>query len=162
MHERWRAGAHLLASTRGQVNKVMRTRQGFSLIELMIVVLVIAIIASIAVPSYRAYVLRAQRTDATSALLRVRTTQEKFFLQNQRYMTPAEVTALGLDASEHGYDTIGSAVPDPDRPGMIGFKLTATPVAGGPQDTDTKCTSFTLNDVGLRGSVPSPIETCWK
>ena len=91
----------------------MRTRQGFSLIELMIVVLVIAIIASIAVPSYRSYVLRAQRTDATSALLRVRSTQEKFFLQNQRYMTPAELAALALNASEHGYYTIASAVPDP-------------------------------------------------
>ena len=140
----------------------MRTRQGFSLIELMIVVLVIAIIASIAVPSYRAYVLRAQRTDATSALLRVRSTQEKFFLQNQRYMTPAELAALALNASEHGYYTIASAVPDPDRPAMLGFKLTATPVAGGPQATDTKCTSFTLNDTGLRSSAPSPIETCWK
>jgi type IV pilus assembly protein PilE len=140
----------------------MRSQQGFTLVELMIVVVVIAIIAAIAVPSYRSYVLRAQRTDATAALLRVRTAQEKFFLQNQRYMDPAEVTARGLDASERGYYTIVSAVPDPDRPAMLGFKLTAAPVAGAPQDADTKCTSFTLNDTGTKGSAPDPVEKCWR
>ena len=111
----------------------MRSRQGFTLIELMIAVVVIAILAAIAVPSYRSYVLRAQRTDATSALLRVRNAQDKFFLQNRRYMDPAGVTAGGLDASERGYYTIVSAVPDPDRPGMLSFKLTAAPVAGAPR-----------------------------
>jgi type IV pilus assembly protein PilE len=140
----------------------MRPTRGFTLIELMIAVVVIAILASIAVPSYRSYVLRAQRTDATAALQRVRAAQEKFFLQNQRYMAPAELTALGLNATEHGYYTIASAVPDPDRPGVISFKLTAAPVPGGPQATDTKCTSFTLNDTGIRGSAPNPVETCWK
>ncbi len=141
---------------------IVRKQHGFTLIELMIVVLVIGIIASIAVPSYRSYVLRAQRSDATAALLRARSAQEKFFLQNQRYMTLADLTALGLNTSEHGFYTIASAVPDPDRPGMLGFKLTAAPVAGGPQAADTKCTSFTLNDTGLRGSTPNPVDMCWK
>ncbi len=140
----------------------MRSQPGFTLIELMIVVLVIAIIASIAVPSYRSYMLRAQRSDATAALLRARTAQEKFFLQNQRYMAPADLTARGLDVSEHGFYTVASAVPDPDRPGELGFKLTAAPAAGGPQMADTKCTSFTLNDTGLRSSAPNPVDMCWK
>jgi len=148
----------------------MRFRRGFTLVELMIVVLVIAIIASIAVPSYRSYVIRAQRSDATTALLKIRTAQEKFFLQNTAYtaefgpaglrMMPAATTTL---TTENGYYTVRMTIPDP-TPGATpqSFLITATPVAGGPQASDAKCTSFTLNSDGTRTSSPNPIATCWK
>lgn len=138
----------------------MRLARGFTLVELMIVVLVIAIIASIAVPSYRSFITRAQRSDATAALLRVRSAQEKFFLQNRQYMTNADLVAAGLNASEHGFYTVTSAL-DGARP-LPNFALTAVPVAGGPQAVDTACTSFTLDDMGTRGSAPNPPPTCWK
>jgi type IV pilus assembly protein PilE len=138
----------------------MRLQRGFTLVELMIVILVIAIIASIAIPTYRSFILRAQRTDATAALLRARSAQEKFFLQNRRYMTDADLIAAGLNMSEHGFYTVASA-PDGARP-LPNFALTAVPAAGSPQASDTKCTNFTLDDVGTRGSTPSPIATCWK
>lgn len=141
-----------------EIDPVRRRVRGVTLIELMVVVVVLAIVASIAVPSYRSYVLRTQRTDATAALLRAQSAQEKFFLQNNRYMTDAEFAALGLDNSEHGYYGIDRA----DGAGPLQFIITATPVPGGPQASDTKCTSFTLNELGQRGSGPSPIETCWK
>jgi len=150
----------------------MRSQRGFTLIELMIVVLVVAILATIAVPSYRSYLLRAHRTDATSALLRIRTAEEKFFLQNPQmgytnefgpaglHMAPA---AGGTLPSENGHYTVQVAVPDP-TPGATpqSFLITATPTAGGAQMDDTRCTSFTLSSDGIRGSSPSPVETCWK
>ena len=40
---------------------------GFTLVELMIVVVVMAIIAAVAIPSYRNYTLRAQRSEAMAA-----------------------------------------------------------------------------------------------
>jgi type IV pilus assembly protein PilE len=148
----------------------MRPRRGFTLVEMMIVVLVLAIIASIAVPSYRSYVVRAQRSDATATLLKIRTAEEKFFLQNTTYTTefgpaglrmmPGATTTL---TTENGYYTVQVAIPDP-TPGATpqSFLVTATPVAGGPQASDAKCTSFSLNSDGLRNSSPSPIATCWK
>ena len=45
------------------------TQNGVTLIELLTVIVVLGILASIAVPSYRNYLLRAQRTEATTALL---------------------------------------------------------------------------------------------
>ena len=51
--------------------------RGFSLVELMMVIVIIAILASVAVPGYRDYVQRAQRVDATAALLRIAAAQEK-------------------------------------------------------------------------------------
>ena len=46
-------------------------QQGFTLIELMIVVLIASILIGIGVPGYRNYVIRASRVDATMALLRI-------------------------------------------------------------------------------------------
>ncbi|EAM8864545.1 MULTISPECIES: type IV pilin protein [Acinetobacter] len=44
-------------------------KQGFTLIELMIVVAIIAILAAIAYPSYTAYTIRTNRADAQSELM---------------------------------------------------------------------------------------------
>lgn len=139
-------------------------QRGVTLIELMIVVVVVAILASIAVPSYRNFIMRSQRTDATEALLRIRTAQEKFFLQNHQFMTNDELTSpapagLAMATSEHGYyelETTPVAGPSP------GFLATATAVSTGPQARDTACQTFSIDDQGLRGSEPDPVATCWR
>lgn len=46
-----------------------QSKQGFSLIELMIVVAIIGILAAMAYPSYTQYKVRTQRTDAQSEML---------------------------------------------------------------------------------------------
>jgi type IV pilus assembly protein PilE len=66
------------------MKSVCRNR-GVTLVELLMVIVIIAILSSIAVPTYRSYVLRAQRTEATATLLRVQAAQEKFFAQNNIY-----------------------------------------------------------------------------
>lgn len=135
--------------------------RGVTLMELMVVVAVVSIIASIAVPSYRSYLRRAQRADATVALLQLRTGQEKFFLQNGQYadedqLDVAPPGGLGLSVtSEHGHYTI-----EVDRPTTTTFTATATATGG--QADDSACQTFTINEVGVRGSSPNGITTCWK
>ena len=46
-----------------------RKQHGFTLIELMIVVVIVAILASISYPSYREFVRRSARSEAKTALL---------------------------------------------------------------------------------------------
>ncbi len=53
-----------------------RRTQGFTLIELMIVVAIIAIIAAIAIPVYQIYVARSQTTAALSEIAPGRTAYE--------------------------------------------------------------------------------------
>ena len=141
--------------------------RGFTLIELMIVIVLLAILAGIAVPSYRNYVLRANRADATALLLKVRSAQEKFFLQNDRYATNDDLDdpppgGLGYTnrLSENGFYQVRSD-PDPTAPvGQPSFMITATAV--GRQVDDAACQTFTVTDRGARGSSPGPATTCWK
>ena len=139
--------------------------QGVTLMELMVVVAVVSIIASVAVPSYRGYLRRAQRADATAALLQLRQAQEKFFLQNGQYADTAQLDAappggLGLSTtSEHGHYTIGL-----DRPTATTFTATATATGG--QTEDFLCQTFTVDELGQRTAEDSggndSTPRCWR
>jgi type IV pilus assembly protein PilE len=143
------------------------TPSGFTLIEAMIVVVVLAILAAIAVPSYRSYLLRAQRTEATAALLRAAAAQEKFFLQQNRYasdLAAAPPAGLGQSAvTERGYYTITNTVTEPSGDG---FRVTATPRNGGGQQQDSLCAQFQLDHNGVRGARNAADEdataNCWR
>jgi len=133
---------------------------GVTLIELMIVIVVVGILAAIAVPSYRNYVVRAQRTDAMSALLRVAAAQEKFYLQNNTYaatalLDDAPPAGLGINGTENGWYTLAVTSTDLTRD----FTVTATPVSGGVQAADTHCASFSLTSTGQKSATNTD---CWR
>lgn len=67
-------------------NKKVR---GFSLIEVMIVVAIIGVLAAIALPSYRAYVVRGQLTDAATTLTTMRADMERYFQDFRTYQAVA-------------------------------------------------------------------------
>jgi type IV pilus assembly protein PilE len=137
---------------------------GVSLIELLTVVCIIAILGLIAIPSYRQYTIRAHRTEAKAALLRLATNQERFYLQNHRYSDTVDVN-LGFTTpkSENGVYaitvvTVNGWTQD--------YAATATPVAGGGADgvdqtLDTDCTSFTLTSAGAKTATGSQPPSCW-
>ncbi|HBP5388065.1 TPA: prepilin-type N-terminal cleavage/methylation domain-containing protein, partial [Pseudomonas aeruginosa] len=56
----------------------MKSNRGFTLIELMIVVVIIAILAGIAYPSYDEYVKRGNRTEGQALLSEAAATQERY------------------------------------------------------------------------------------
>jgi type IV pilus assembly protein PilE len=63
-----------------------RVHSGFTLIELMIVVLVISILASVAVPGYTNHVRRGAVEEATAAMSSGRVAIEQFFLDNRTFV----------------------------------------------------------------------------
>src|SRR5688572_1247104 len=74
-------------------------QRGVTLLELMAVISILAILASIALPTYRRYLIRSQRTEAKIALLQLQTAQEKFYMQNNAFtdnLTDASPAGLGL------------------------------------------------------------------
>ena len=146
-----------------------RRETGVTLVELLTVVTMVAVLASIAVPSYRKYVLRANRADAKTALLQLQAAQEKFYLQNNAYatgvtsVTDLPPTGLGMnDVTQNGYYKI-SVAPSAGDVNNQSFTATATPIAGKGQTADKQCLSFTLTDTGKRDvSVTGNGPICWK
>ena len=129
--------------------------KGFTLIEVMIVVAIIGILAAIAYPSYDEYVKRGNRTEGQAFLSDVAARQERYFSQNNAYITDvANIAKLGVTAnSPTGKYSIVLAG------GGGGYTLTASN-----QFNDAKCATLTLNAQGVRGSTGSRSDNndCWR
>ena len=134
----------------------MNKATGFSLIELMIVVIIVGILMAISIPAYQGYVLRSHHTDAHSSLLDIAARQERHVAQRNTYTTEiAGATGLNLGSanSRDGYYTlaVGSALC-----GNIANCYVITATAAGNQVNDTGCTSITYDSAGTK----TPAD-CW-
>lgn len=137
----------------------MNNSKGFTLLEMMIVVVIIGILAAISYPSYQSYVLRSNRSEAMVLLNEAAARQERFFSQNNQYATTA--AQLGLTTSNSPNNLYQLAI---NRPNTSQYTLTAQPI--GTQTQDTECGSLALDQAGTRGAaggtVAATVMNCWK
>jgi type IV pilus assembly protein PilA len=73
--------------------------RGFTLIELMVVVLIIAILIAIAIPTFLGARQRAQDRAAQSNLRNALTAEKTFYTDSQTYGTDAQMTASNIETS---------------------------------------------------------------
>lgn len=89
-----------------------KVQQGFTLIELMIVVAIIGILAAVAIPAYQDYTIRAQVSEGLSLASGAKTAMAEFYNQKGRFPTGANANdSLGLQAPT---DITGSYVSQVD------------------------------------------------
>jgi type IV pilus assembly protein PilE len=130
---------------------------GFTLLEMLIVVAIAGILASVAYPQYTEYVKRAARSDAMVLLLDAANKQEQYYADNRSYTNDLSLINVPT-TSENGYFTISVDVPDAGT----SFTITATAAAGAVAG-DTACTTFTITDTGIKGSTgTSDTDDCWE
>src|SRR5258708_10956944 len=111
-------------------------RRGFTLIELMIVVVVISVLASIAYPSYIKYTARSRRSDAQQLMQEISLKQGQYILDARSYTTT--LGAAGLNINRQGwtctttctnpYYSVSAAMVMTATPPT--YTITATPVSG--------------------------------
>ncbi len=156
------------------VSPLSRTA-GFTLVELMVVVVIATILLSIAVPSYMIQIRESRRTDARTGLLDLAGREESYNAAMNAYTNIA--ANLGYTAFPatigSGYYTItvscvaayGAVLgcdPNANAPTGPSYYLTATPIAGTSQANDTQCTSFSVDSQGNQFSTgTAAITTCW-
>jgi type IV pilus assembly protein PilA len=75
----------------------MNKHQGFTLIELMIVVAIIAILAAIAIPAYQDYTIRSQVSEGASLASGAKTAVAEYYANYGA--APATNAAAGIEAS---------------------------------------------------------------
>ena len=137
----------------------MKRQSGFTLIEVMVVVAILAIIAAIAFPSYRSYIVKANRSAAQSFMLEVAARQERYLLDARTYaadMATLSMTVPTNVSSNYTIATAGAAGPPPT------YTVTATPIGRQAAD-DGACGTLTIdqaNNKTMSGS--GTLANCWK
>ncbi|QRM18023.1 prepilin-type N-terminal cleavage/methylation domain-containing protein [Dechloromonas sp. TW-R-39-2] len=130
------------------MNKIFigRQQQGFSLIEVMIVVAIVGFLSAIAYPSYSSYVVKSKRTDAQRAMVEYAQSMERYFTANGFYTatkgTTGNNTCGGTAPSSVSLYAITCATASDST-----FTITATPTTGTAQANDG---NMTLTNTGVK------------
>jgi type IV pilus assembly protein PilE len=137
--------------------------------DLVAALAIAGLLACVAVPSYRAQLLRTHRSDARAALLALAAAEESFHATCNAY------AAILDDASESSCSASRLKFPADIGPGTYvlavessdtyNWTATATAVAGGPQAMDERCRVLQLGSAGIRTASgtdgASNDEECW-
>lgn len=131
---------------------MIRKNEGFTLIELMIVVVVVSILAALAYPSYTEHVMKGRRADAKAGLLSLQMAQEKYRANCFQYATALNATPANYSCATGNF-TLTHQTTSPDGhydlsivsadSSASSYRLRATRKAGGPQAND-KCGNFEI------------------
>ena len=139
----------------------MPRASGLTLLELLVVLVIVGILSAIAIPTYQQHTLRARRTEAKTALLRLAANQERYYLQHNTYTTDLAELGFAAGVSDNGIYTISVPVAD-----STNYQAAAVPTPGGgfngtDMSRDEACSRFTINALGQRSAFPDAHGNCW-
>jgi type IV pilus assembly protein PilE len=141
--------------------------EGFTLVELVIVVFIVALLLSIGLPAYQKQLITMRRSVAGAELREVRIRQEQYFLDYKNY--PESLKEIGYPASPYAIDSEGDAVAPMDGNRIylinlsthrLAYTLLAVPQFG--QINDRMCGTLSLKSSGIKLQTGTgTTEDCW-
>ncbi len=145
----------------------IQSHSGVTLIELVMGLVVASVLAAIAIPAYRSYVIRSQRSDAQTSLGQVQAAEERFFLRKGRYTAdlsaPQNANPGGLGLSTRSDHALYSLSVELTASGYVARAL-RVPRKG--QSDDTVCRSFSIDENGLKRALDrtgaDESSHCWR
>lgn len=148
----------------------VRGVHGFSLVELMSAAAIAGLLAAFALPSYRGYVLRANRVVGKAVLLEIAGRQESHFSERKTYSAslspwyPVDAQGYAYFSRDGGSDRAASRSAI-YRARLLtgdarGFRIEAEPVNA--QARDEACGTLTYDNLGSRGASGALAAACWR
>jgi type IV pilus assembly protein PilE len=128
-----------------QEESALKKIKGFTLIELMIVVVVIAILAAIVVPNYMGHVRKTRRTQVKTDMLEYTQMLEREYTLNRSYAGFPVGTYNRSPRTGTQYYALTYTIPAAGNT----YTITATPVGAQTQDNGD-CGTMTLNSQGVK------------
>jgi len=112
----------------------MKTMNGFTLVEMLVVVAAIGIMAAVAIPNYNDYTTRSKIQEGTSQLADARVKLEQFFQDNRSYTAAAltggcpTAASLASSTTYFNYTCVNTAttytVTATGKTSMLGYTYT--------------------------------------
>jgi len=115
-------------------------KKGFTLIELMTVVIIVGVLAAVAVPLYRAQVKKAIASEGAALVGSVRSAQRIYYAENDSYTD--DMDDLNLESFDNKYFDVG----DVTLTDVTATTFTAT--AAGREDSAADGISVSIDEVG--------------
>lgn len=141
--------------------------RGFTLTEIVTVLVVATVLAAIAVVMWRSHALRTRRGDAVAALLALQAAQDQYFGQHARYASETQLSTkppagLGISTrSPLGFYAISVRNSEDN----LGYWATARVIPHAEEMPDARCVEMRIDQNGRRFAVDAAGEDrsadCW-
>ena len=136
---------------------------GFTLLELMIVVVIVSILTAIALPAYNSQMAKGRRSEAVTALMQSQQALERYFSANGTYSSPAGANAVPANIIQATVPNTGGAAYYNINAVVTDTTFTLTATRAGIMGSDP-CGNFIIDQTGAQSLASATYTTdqCWR